>query len=187
MSEQMFKTAEAWHRFALPLAFEVSGRPVSIHASHCGAVGQARARLDVSGTPSGYRPERLTIAAEDPQKWRWIIETKNSTKIVVQVLFGTFRESDFPAPPGWVSPLAEGPEGPSSRPVLTASTFLPPRQTTDGTARVTCRRTTNATATRPGSQRRTGSWRCRCRSSTALARARSGPSARSPESPSAGP
>jgi len=106
MSEGMFTTPEAWHRFALPLAFEVSGRPVSIHSRHGGEVGQARARVDVSATPNGYRPQRLTIAAEDPQKWRWIIETKNSTKIVVQVLFGTFRGSDFPTPPGWVSPLA---------------------------------------------------------------------------------
>ena len=105
MPDGMFTTPEAWHRFALPLAFEVSGRPVSIHASHGGAVGRARAQVDASATPSAFRPERLTIAAENPQKWHWVIETRNSTKIVVQVLFGSFRHSDFPTPPGWISPL----------------------------------------------------------------------------------
>jgi hypothetical protein len=106
MSEGMFTTAEAWHQFALPLAFEVSGRPVSIDPNRGGAVGQARARVDVSATPTAYRPARVTIAAEDPRKWRWIIETMNSTKIVVQVLFGSFRQGDFPTPRGWVSFLA---------------------------------------------------------------------------------
>ncbi len=46
------------------------------------------------------------IAAETPKRWRWIIETKSSTKIVVQVLFRSFRTTDFPTPPGWISPLA---------------------------------------------------------------------------------
>ena len=106
MPEGMFTTPEAWHRFALPLALEISGRPVSMSATHGGSVRQARDRLAAAALPAAHRPASLRIVAETPQKWRWLIELSDTTKIVVQVLFGTFRGTDFPTPQGWVSPLS---------------------------------------------------------------------------------
>jgi hypothetical protein len=105
LPEGMFATQNEWHRFALPLAFEVSGRPVSISPVHGGAIKVARERLAQGPLPPEQRPTNIRVVGETPAKWWWEIKTPTAG-IVVQVLFGSFRPIDFPTPPGWASPLA---------------------------------------------------------------------------------
>ena len=108
LPEQMFTTWEAWQLFALPLAFEVSGRPVRL-GQHGKAAQSAKDRISKSGLHSDHRPHTLTLvhieqAGPQTAGWRWQIESPN-VKVLVQVLLGGFRLGDFPTPPGWQSPL----------------------------------------------------------------------------------
>jgi hypothetical protein len=45
------------------------------------------------------------VVIDQNQKFWWRIETTGGIAIVMQVLFGSYRASDFPMPSGWISPL----------------------------------------------------------------------------------
>jgi hypothetical protein len=112
LPDGMFTTPDAWHRFSLPLAFEVSGRRVSISADQGGRIRDARCRLAQSVLDKAHRPMSLRIIGDTQHKWWWEIQTP-AAPIQVQVLFGSFRGADFPVPHGWASPLAS--QGDSQR------------------------------------------------------------------------
>ena len=112
LPDGMFTTPDAWHRFSLPLAFEVSGRRVSISADQGGRIRDARCRLAQSVLDKAHRPMSLSIIGDTQHKWWWEIQT-SAAPIQVQVLFGSFREADFPLPHGWASSLAS--QGDSQR------------------------------------------------------------------------
>jgi hypothetical protein len=105
VSEEIFSTWDAWRRFALPLAEEVSGKPVR--------VGQrskmARERIENAGLPLEHRPQSVSLLhVEDPPAringWFWEVQLPTG-RVLVQLLLGGFRQTDFPVPLGWQSPL----------------------------------------------------------------------------------
>jgi hypothetical protein len=108
LPDYLFTSWEAWQRFALPLAFEVSGRPVLIPSN--GKRGkEARERIAASGLPSEHQPHTLTLVHVDDdggliKGWWWEAEMPVG-KVLVQLLLGGFRPSDFPEPAGWRPPI----------------------------------------------------------------------------------
>jgi hypothetical protein len=106
--DDFFTSWEAWQRFALPLAFEVSGRPVVI--SSAGKAGrEARERVVATGLPTEHQPHTLTlIHVEDDgspiRGWWWEAQMPVG-RVLVQLLLGGFRASDFPVPAEWRPPI----------------------------------------------------------------------------------
>ncbi len=108
LPDSMFTTWDAWQRFALPLAFEVSGRPV--HLGQDGrAAKSARDRIGKSGLDPDHHPHTMTlirIEGDEPVKGlQWEAKLSNGVIVIIQVLLGGFRLTDFPTPVGWVSPV----------------------------------------------------------------------------------
>jgi hypothetical protein len=107
LPEDMFTTWDAWQRFALPLAFEVSGRPVRL--THSGkAAKETKDRIAKVGLHADHQPNTLTvIRIEGDQHMKglqWEVKLP-AAKVIIQLLLGGFRMSDFPTPAGWRSPL----------------------------------------------------------------------------------
>ncbi|SRR6266542_668887 len=108
LRDDIFSSWEAWQRFALPLAFEVSGRPVILGQNHK-AAKDAKDRISRSGLHPDHQPHTLTLLHfEDADKhvngWRWEAKALAGS-VVVQLLLGGFRMSDFPVPADWRSPM----------------------------------------------------------------------------------
>jgi hypothetical protein len=109
LPEASFASWEAWQHFAVCLAFEVSGRPIALRDRGNNAK-PAKARVSVSGMPPGRLPEsvELICVEDDAVKggpWWWAVTLEDTTRILVQVLFGGYRPEDFPVPANWRSPL----------------------------------------------------------------------------------
>lgn len=107
LPEDMFTSWDSWQRFAVPLAFEVSGRRIVL-GMNTRASKEARARIDATSLDPVHRPVNLMIVFDADWKFWWRIETTGGVAIVIQTLFGGFRSEDFPVPPGWESPLVPG-------------------------------------------------------------------------------
>jgi hypothetical protein len=58
--DDMFTTWDAWQRFALPLAFDISGRPVRLRRKG-GAAQTARERISKSGLHPEQHPHTLKL------------------------------------------------------------------------------------------------------------------------------
>jgi hypothetical protein len=91
-----FSSWESWQQFALPLAFEISGRPVSLGTKTAKTV---KARIATSGLPSHHQPRSLQLLLDTSTNGRawWQIET-DVAMLRIQVLYGGFRPSDFNVP-----------------------------------------------------------------------------------------
>jgi hypothetical protein len=96
LPETIFATWESWQRFALPLAFEISGRPVRLGSKTSKAV---KGRIAASGLPPQHQPGSLRLVLDTSTNGRawWQIET-DVANVNVQVLYGGFRPADFPTP-----------------------------------------------------------------------------------------
>lgn len=107
LPDGMFTTWDEWQRFALPLAFEVSGRPVQLGRDGKGAKS-ARARISRSGLHPDHQPHTLAlirIEGDGPVKGlQWEAKFAMGT-VIVQVLLGGFRLTDFPTPAAWIAPV----------------------------------------------------------------------------------
>jgi hypothetical protein len=112
LPDDIFATWAAWTRFALPLAFEVSGRLVRLGAQATKATKAAKDRIAKSGLHPDHQPNTLRLVHIEGDKhqngFHWEVGLPAAT-IVIQVLFGGFRLGDFPTPAGWQSSL--GPQG----------------------------------------------------------------------------
>jgi hypothetical protein len=96
LPESLFATWESWQRFALPLAFEVSGRRIRLGSK---ASRTIKGRVAASGLPPHHQPCSLGLVLDtsvNGQAW-WQIETPVAM-LNIQVLYGGFRSADFPTP-----------------------------------------------------------------------------------------
>ena len=96
LPELLFGTWESWQRFALPLAFEVSGRRIVLGSKASKAI---KGRVAASGLPPHHQPCSLRLVLDTSANGRawWQIETPVAT-VNIQVLYGGFRPADFPTP-----------------------------------------------------------------------------------------
>jgi hypothetical protein len=104
LPDALFANWESWKRFALPLSFEVSGRPIRLGQRGRGAKEAAK-RVESVSLHEDHRPQSLTLGLDAEGKRWWLVTTTGLAHIQVQVLFGDFRPTDFPVPPGWKSPF----------------------------------------------------------------------------------
>jgi hypothetical protein len=101
-----FETWESWQSFALPLSFEISGRPIRLLPGG-GARKDATSRVQQSIPIQDHQPASITLCIDAHEKRWWNVETSGKIRMLIQVLFGGFRPIDFPHPEGWVSPFAK--------------------------------------------------------------------------------
>ncbi|MGA7742436.1 MAG: hypothetical protein WBP56_01205 [Polyangia bacterium] len=101
LPDSTFIAWEAWQLFALALAFEVSGREISISDR----VKNARAAMANVPMLEEHRPTALRLAVDREMRKCWWLIKLPVAEVQMQVLFGGFRMSDFPTPVGWRSPL----------------------------------------------------------------------------------
>ena len=98
LPEVLFETWESWQRFALPLAFEVSGRRIRLGSK---ASKTINGRVAASGLPPHQQPCSLGLVLDTSANGRawWQIESP-AGMLNVQVLYGGFRPADFHRPIG---------------------------------------------------------------------------------------
>jgi hypothetical protein len=107
MPDGLVMSWEGWKRFALPLAEEISGRPVSISDTDGNKrIRALRERLQSAILGPGYtlRSIKLALFSDLPFQHGWCIETTGPV-IVVATWFGELQMRDSPVPKDWVSPL----------------------------------------------------------------------------------
>jgi hypothetical protein len=103
LPDHLFLTWEGWRHFFVPLAEEISGRPVSVDE-----VKTLREKLQNTTIEGGRTLEEVTlvIATNIPSHpYWWSFTANDKTKILVPVWFGERELQSGPTPPGWVSPL----------------------------------------------------------------------------------
>ena len=103
LPEEFFTSWTFWQRFAIPLAFEVSGRRIAL-GDRASASKAARNRIAAVSLEPAHQPSTLAIVVWQEKHW-WRVETTDGTSILIQALLGEFPSTDFPTPPGWASPL----------------------------------------------------------------------------------
>lgn len=104
LPEVVFTEWERWLGFAVSLAFEVSGHPISI-SEKAGRVKAAQAAMSQVPLAQQHRPTSLRLAVDQEARKCWWLVQLPVAEVQIQVLFGGFRPSDFPTPQGWTSPL----------------------------------------------------------------------------------
>jgi hypothetical protein len=104
LPEHLFLNWEGWRQFFVPLAEEISGRPVTV--TEVKKLWQKLQSVTIEG---GRTLEEVTlvIATNMPRHpYWWSFTANDTTKILVPVWFGERELQSGPTPPGWVSPLA---------------------------------------------------------------------------------
>jgi hypothetical protein len=102
LPDTWFASWDRWQRFGSTLAFEISGRHVSMGAR---AGAAARRRMTETTLDPRHHPARMTLVIGSDKSTWWRIETEDTTVLMVQALLGGFRPDDFPTAAGWRSPL----------------------------------------------------------------------------------
>jgi hypothetical protein len=104
LPDHLFLSWEGWRHLFVPLAEEISGRPVSVDN-----VKTLREKLQNTIIEGGRTLQEVTlvIATNLPSHpYWWSFTTNDTTRILVPVWFGERELQSGPTPPGWVSPLA---------------------------------------------------------------------------------
>jgi len=103
LPDHLFFNWEGWRRFFVPLAEEISGRPVTVDENRA-----LRERLRGITLEGGRTLEnvRLVVATNIlTHPYWWSFETNDKTAILVPVWFGERELQPGPTPSGWVNPL----------------------------------------------------------------------------------
>ena len=103
LPDHVFLNWEGWRRFFVPLAEEISGRPVTVEEMKV-----LREKLRGVTLAGGRTLEnvRLVIATNLPaQPYWWAFQTNDATSILVPVWFGERELMTGPTPAAWINPL----------------------------------------------------------------------------------